>query len=418
MQKGAEYIVTPHAMAQGGDAVGRIDGLACFIPGALPGEEVKVKITQVNTSYVRAELLEIITPSADRVPVLHPGAPNMEWQHIDPVAQLQYKVEILHDQLVHIGKLADVPEIQKVIGSPAWQYRNNARLHGYGNYLGYRADGSKHVTEVTEDPLLQPALQQVVKALRAAVAAHPPEPRTNWSVVLRLSETTGDVVAAINDLPNRIAIQIRDAWVAACPNVIGVRMPWGAVDGAETVTELHFGVSLDLGATTFFQVSLGAARALCDTVLSGLGDITDQRIVDAYCGAGTFTLPLAMQCGRVIGIEEYAPAVANGQANAWNNKLENVEWFAESVEKGIMHVHNADAVVLDPPRKGCHPAVIQSLHRFKPTKIAYVSCHPGTLARDLGLIVAGGYRITAVSCVDCFPQTSHVESVVMLERVV
>jgi len=219
-------------------------------------------------------------------------------------------------------------------------------------------------------------------------------------------------------LPNRIAIQIRDAWVAACPNVIGVRMPWGAVDGAETVTELHFGVSLDLGATTFFQVSLGAARALCDTVLSGLGDITDQRIVDAYCGAGTFTLPLAMQCGRVIGIEEYAPAVANGQANAWNNKLENVEWFAESVEKGIMHVHNADAVVLDPPRKGCHPAVIQSLHRFKPTKIAYVSCHPGTLARDLGLIVAGGYRITAVSCVDCFPQTSHVESVVMLERVV
>jgi cytochrome c553 len=100
------------------------------------------------------------------------------------------------------------------------------------------------------------------------------------------------------------------------------------------------------------------------------------------------------------------------------NKLENVEWFAESVEKGIMHVHNADAVVLDPPRKGCHPAVIQSLHRFKPNKIAYVSCHPGTLSRDLGLIVEGGYRITAVSCVDCFPQTSHVESVVMLERIV
>jgi 23S rRNA (uracil1939-C5)-methyltransferase len=169
---------------------------------------------------------------------------------------------------------------------------------------------------------------------------------------------------------------------------------------------------------TFFQVSLSAAKTLCDAVLAGLGDdISEWRVVDAFCGAGTFTLPLAQRAKRVIGIEEYAPAVASGQQNAWTNGLENVEWYTEPVERGIAHVLEADAIVLDPPRRGCHPETIMGILRLMPKKVVYVSCHPGTLARDLQLIVAGGYKVTAITCVDCFPQTAHVESVTVLERI-
>ena len=416
MQKGSVYTVTPTGMAQGGDAVARIDGRACFVTGALPGEVVEVQISHVTPTYVRAVVQKVITPSPDRVEPRVPGAPHMEWQHIAHEAQVRYKVGILHDQLSHLGKIQGIPAIEPVAGSAPWHYRNNCRLHGYGAYVGYRADGSAHVTEVLDDPLLQPALQEAVAALRTALNEHAPEARHHWSVVLRLSETTGEIVAAFIDLPNRVAIALREAWVALCPRVVGVQMPWGGFEGPETIKEQHMGITLELRATTFFQVSLGAAQALCDTVIDELGDTSGQRIIDAYCGAGTFTLPLARQSDRVIGIEEYTPAVENGQANAWSNKLENVEWYNESVEKGMMHVHHADAVVLDPPRKGCHPAVIQSLLRFKPTRIAYVSCHPGTLARDVGLLTADGYTVTSVHCVDCFPQTAHIESVVLLTR--
>ena len=418
MKIGEEYTLTPRAMAQGGDAVGRISGMACFVSGALPGETVNVKITHVTNTYARGTVVNVLTPAPERVAPRVANAPNMEWQYIASEAQLEFKRQILAEQLTYLGKLSDLPEITAVAGSDSWHYRNSARLHGYGTHLGYRGEKSAHVIVVADDPLLQPALQLAVQHLREATLLHPPEPRTPWSVSLRLSETNGQIVAAISDLPNRIAIAIRDAWLRKSPNVIGVLMPYGVHEGEEAIQETHYGITMNLGATTFFQVSLSAAKTLCDAVLAGLGDdISEWRIVDAFCGAGTFTLPLAQRAKRVIGIEEYAPAVASGQQNAWTNGLENVEWYTEPVERGIAHVLEADAIVLDPPRRGCHPETIMGILRLMPKKVVYVSCHPGTLARDLQLIVAGGYKVTAITCVDCFPQTAHVESVTVLERI-
>lgn len=416
MQKNTEVELHPHAMAQGGDAVARLDGLAVFVQGALPGEHVRARLRQVTSSFARADVVEVLVAAPKRVAPRLADAPHMEWQHIDHAAQIEFKRQILVEQLQRIGKLTSLPAVRHVSGSAPWHYRNSARLHGYGSYLGYKADGSAHVTVVDDDPLLHPALQAAIHTLRQAVAAHPPPPRTVWTAWLRLSEANGTVVAAFDDLPNRVAIAVWEVWQRLQPTVVGVRMPWGGHEGAETVAELHAGIRLDLGATTFFQVSQAAATALWHEVQTSIGDTSGQRVVDAYCGAGTFTLPLAQRSLRVIGIEEYAPAIANGQHNAWTNGFENVEWIAEPVEKGLAHVYEIDAIVLDPPRRGLHPDVIVGIERLAPQRIVYVSCHPGTLARDLQALQAVGYTITRVACVDCFPQTSHVESVVTLER--
>ena len=414
--RGDAHMLTPHAMAQGGDAVARLDGMACFVSGALPDEQVRVVITDVQKNFLKASVTEVIEASSLRVPVRVSGAPHMEWQHIDPVAQLEFKRQILFEQLTHLGKLTNVPTIQTAIGSPSWHYRNSARLHGYGHYLGYRAEGSAHVIEVADDPLLHPVLQQALVALRAVLVQHQPEPRTAWSMSVRVSETSGQVVAAIKDLPNRLAITIREAWVARLPQLVGVLMPYGVVEGEGTVRELHYGVALDLGATTFFQVSLGAARALCDAVMDGLSDVSSGHVIDAYCGAGTFTLPVAQIANHVTAIEEYAPSVEAGQQNAWQNDIGNIDWRTAPVEKALRNIGDADAVVLDPPRRGLHPAVIGELARISPMTIVYVSCHPGTLARDVAQLVEHGYRIDAVTCIDCFPQTAHVESVTVLRK--
>lgn len=416
-KRGEEYVLTPHAMAQGGDAVARIDGMACFVNGALPGEQVRVVLTDVQKNFLKATVTEVIQSAAARVPARIPDAPHMEWQHVDITAQRQFKAQILHEQLTYLGKLADIPAVVQQVASAPWHYRNTAHLHGYGTYLGYKSDKRAHVTEVADDPLLHPSLQEAVVALRTVVRAYQLAPRTPWQATMRVSETTGAIVAAFTDLPNRDAIAIRAAWVAACPAVVGVLMPYGVHEGDETITETHYGLTFHLGANTFFQVSLAAARALCDAVIAGLGtDISEWRILDAYCGAGTFTLPLAQRAQRVIGIEEYAPAVENALYNANLNGLDNVTWYTAPVEKAILQVSDIDAVVLDPPRRGCHPDAIHGILALTPQRIVYVSCHPGTLARDVQVLVAGGYRITAVTSVDCFPQTAHVESVTVLER--
>lgn len=415
--RGDEYVLTPYAMAQGGDGVARIDGMACFVRGALPGEEVRVVLTDVQKNFLKADVVHIVTASPVRVAPRLADAPHMEWQFIEIQAQRAFKAQILAEQLTYLGKLTDIPAVTQQVASAPWHYRNTAHLHGYGTYLGYKSDKRAHVTEVAEDPLLHPVLHDAVTTLRHVVRAHQLPARTPWQATVRVSETTGAVVAAFDDLPNRDAIAIRAAWATACPQLVGVQMPYGVHEGDDTISEMHYGMTMQLGAKTFFQVSLAAARTLCDAVIAGLGPmVAEWRILDAYCGAGTFTLPLAQRAQRVIGIEEYAPAVENALRNAHANGLENVTWYTAPVEKAISQLSDIDAVVLDPPRRGAHADAIYGIVALAPQRIVYVSCHPGTLARDVQLLVAGGYRVATVTSVDCFPQTAHVESVTVLER--
>jgi 23S rRNA (uracil1939-C5)-methyltransferase len=182
------------------------------------------------------------------------------------------------------------------------------------------------------------------------------------------------------------------------------------------VREQFAGLTFHLGADTFFQVNTEAAEALLEMILQHLNLQGTERVVDAYCGIGTFTLPIARQVQQVIGIEMQAEAIKQARENAQLNNIQNVAFQVGKVEELLPQLdHQPDIVLLDPPRQGCKPEVLQALLKLRPARLVYVSCKPATLARDLQILCEeGAYRLTRVQPVDFFPQTAHVEAVAFL----
>jgi 23S rRNA (uracil1939-C5)-methyltransferase len=170
-----------------------------------------------------------------------------------------------------------------------------------------------------------------------------------------------------------------------------------------------------VGAGSFFQVNDRQVPQLIERVRDQLRIASGQRVLDLFCGVGTFALPLARDGAQVTGVEAYAPAIEDARRSAALNDLKNCEWHAGPVEAVLEKVEGRyDGAVLDPPRRGCEPPAIRALLRLRPGRIVYVSCHPGTLARDCKLLAEGGYQVEQAEMIDLFPQTHHVESIVTL----
>jgi 23S rRNA (uracil1939-C5)-methyltransferase len=220
-------------------------------------------------------------------------------------------------------------------------------------------------------------------------------------------------------------------WLEQYPQLVGVCLNYNpartnVIFGRETHTvagrpylrEIFAGVELHIGADTFFQINTEAAELLLQTIEAKLDLQGHEVLIDAYCGIGTFTLPLASKVRQAIGIELYQASVVRAKHNAEINAIANVTFRAGAVEKILCKLEvKPDIVFLDPPRKGCAPAVIDALLTFQPSRIVYVSCQPATLARDLKLLCkSGDYQLDFVQPADFFPQTTHVECAALLSR--
>lgn len=410
----SEVELTLDGIAQGGEGVGRWQDRVIFVRGGLPGERVKVRVIEEHPKYARGALIEIYQQSPDRVPPRDPAADHMGWQHISWPAQLRYKQQILSDQLAKIAGLNEiVVEPTRPTGEP-WGYRTTARLHSDGYTVGYHLAETQEIRAAATDPLLHPTLNVLLEALPAALAVEPEVGSIEF--VLRASESYGYGMAQITSADDRRIDALR--WRAGCPPLAGVTLgPRGrVVIGAQQLVEELSGLTFVLHPATFFQVNLAAAETLIGLVKEGLDLQGSERLVDLFCGAGIFTLPLAQRAATVIGIEAVSRSVEDAIESAQINQVERVEFWAGQVEQALAEVEGrVDAVVLDPPRRGCHPAALAELLRIKPAKIVYVSCQPATLARDLRKLIEGGYRLKRATPVDCFPQTPHIESVCVLE---
>jgi len=422
--------LTLDGIAQGGEGVGRWQERVVFARGGLPGERVQVRLRERHDAYARGDVIELLEASPDRIEPRLPGADHMPWQHIAYPAQLRFKRQILADQLAKIGGLTDPPVAETLAAARPWGYRNSARFHSAGGRIGYYAAESHDLQEIESDPLLLPVLNDALAALRAVVRAGAPAPA---EVILRASDAFGYVLAALLR-PERVegrgfdAESARDLqelamrWRMRCPALAGVTLPGAAGQppvalGADHLIDELGGIAFHVRPTTFFQVNSAAAEALLTLVRAALELDGSGRLLDLYCGAGAFALPLAGAAAEVIGIEEYAGAVEDGRTTASANGIANVRFEIGRVEAGLHGLEGPfDAVVLDPPRRGCHPLAIQELLRLAPAQMVYVACHPATLARDLKLLVAGGYRVVSVQPIDLFPQTAHIECVVVLAR--
>jgi 23S rRNA (uracil1939-C5)-methyltransferase len=309
---------------------------------------------------------------------------------------------------------------------------------------GYYRKGSHRLVNLNQcpvqDPRLNPFLAGIKQDLQTLVHTQ------GWQIYneqfhkgnlrhfsLRIGRRTGEVLLTLigcdPNLPN-LDTQVQ-IWLQQYPDLVGVCFNHNperdnrifgptthCLAGRSEVSEQFAGLQFQIGADTFFQIYTEQAEALVHLILAGLDLQGHEQILDAYCGIGTLSLPLAQRCRHLIGLELHPATVTQAQANAKHNQIDNAEFRVGAVETLLPQISQTpDIVILDPPRKGCTPAVLNSLLRLAPRRIVYMSCNPTTLARDLQLLCAGGqYQLERVQPADLFPQTAHVEALAWLSK--
>jgi 23S rRNA (uracil1939-C5)-methyltransferase len=409
------------SIAQGGDGVGRHEGMVVFARGGLPGERVRVRIVERRPSYLRGEVAEVIEPSLDRIAPRLGADAHAPWQHIAYAAQLRFKEQIVREQLAKLAGLGDAP-VAPIIAAPRpWGYRNSARLHVQGERIGYHEAGTNHVVDLPHDPMLLPALNDALAGLRTLVA-----PGQLEGVTLRASAAYSYGLAALRPGPAGDPEELEllaEAWRSRTPSLAGVTAergrgrPGGLLSGDPTIHDELAGIVYELGPESFFQVNAEQATRMIELVEAALEPQPGAALLDLYAGVGTFALPLAVAGATVLAVEEHPAAVADGERSALLNAIEGVTFVQASVERALPELDGPfDGVVLDPPRRGCHPAVLDELARLGVGQIVYISCHPGILGRDLVPLLRAGYSLERVQPIDLFPQTPHIETIVTLRR--
>jgi|YNPNPStandDraft_1061719.scaffolds.fasta_scaffold36101_2 23S rRNA (uracil1939-C5)-methyltransferase len=408
--------ITLDAIAHGGEAIGRHEGKAIFVPYAIPGERVRVAIVEEKERWARGRLLEVLRASADRVtpPCPHFGPERCggcQWQHIAYERQAELKGEIVADQLRRLGRLAAAPVADVVVladdeGLLDLGYRNHVQfaLASTGQ-PGFRRAASHEVIPIERCLLLSEPLD----ALHAALDIAWPE---LTGVTLRASERTGQSLVLLETRGTELP-ELELDLPAAC----AVLTPRGVepLIGEPWIEEIVAGRRYRVSAESFFQVNTVGAEALVE-IVRGYADVRPgDTVLDAYCGVGLFALALADAAAAVIGIESAPSACEDFAHNAAG--LEHVELHEGAVDAVLPVLveggQRADIVVMDPPRSGAGEAVIRQIAALRPRGIVYVSCDPATLARDSVFLSAAGYALAEAQPVDLFPQTYHVETVAL-----
>jgi 23S rRNA (uracil1939-C5)-methyltransferase len=410
MPSNSVFEITIDGMRHDGQGVGHRRGKATFVYGTIPGERVRVRTIEDHSRWSRAELLSVLTPSPDRVDSPCPffgRCGGCHWQHIDYPAQLALKQQIVAGQLRRTGQIAS-PPVRPTRGmQEPWFYRNHAQFALTPSGLpGFRAAHSHDVIAIDRCLLLHPLLDELHTALDI-----------EWPELKRLSLRAG-----IHTGEQMVIFEAKDDQFPA----LEVDMPVSCVlrlnDGSQIALvgetayhEILCDRAYRVSADSFFQVNTLQAEGVLKKVEEYLDLAASDVLLDVYCGVGTIGLSLADRVARLIGVEESPSAVRDARANAGDDRaVITIEGPAEHVMAEIKE--RVTKAVIDPPRQGCKPEVIEALLRLAPQRIAYVSCNPTTLARDAQVLTKGGYHLQVVQPIDMFPQTHHIETVSLWRR--
>ena len=461
VSKNEETVIDIIGMNHDGEGVGRANGYTLFVQGALPGETVRVRVMKTKKQYGYAKLLEIVKASPDRVSApcpIYDQCGGCQIQHMSYAGQLAWKRQLVVDNLQRIGKLnvlvedAEGAEQQGIRVLPTmgmdepWRYRNKAQVpigvtEG-GLVGGFYAKGSHRIIDM-ESCLIQHEHNDEVVAKVKEIGSHFGISAYNEEtgrgllrhVVVKKAFRTGEMMLVL--ITNGRDIPYKDEWIGsireAIPHVASIcqnvnkkqtnvifgdetRVLWGRDVIYDYIGDVQFAIS----ARSFYQVNPVQTEVLYGKTVEYAGLSGKETVIDAYCGIGTISLFLAQHADQVYGVEIVPEAIEDARSNAMLNEMKNVKFevgASEDViprwkEQGI----EADVIVVDPPRKGCDPRLLDTILEMKPERVVYVSCNPSTLARDLRVLEDGGYRTVEVTPVDMFPHTVHVESVAMLVR--
>jgi len=399
----------------GGQAMGRLpDGRAVFVPFALPGEQVRLRPVEEKRGHVRAELLEVLQPSASRISprCAHFGlCGGCHYQHMPYADQLAAKSAILREQLQRLGGLSDPPLAPAVPAPEDFYYRNHVQFHlAPDGKLGYHREGSAEVFPIQECHLPEPPLDAIWKQME--IEAIPGLER----IGLRLG--SGDDIQLILDGsdPRPPELSVEDL-----PISVAYLSPAGrlVLAGSEAVYIEVLGRVFRLSAGSFFQVNTRMAETMVEHLLGELpARLNPDRgvtLLDAYCGVGLFSAFLAPLVGRLVGIEALPFAGDDFAVNL--DEFDNVELYQASVEDVLPALEIKPQIALvDPPRAGLSRLALDGILRLQPSLLVYISCDPATLARDAKRLVSAGYSLKKITPFDLFPQTYHIESITFWEK--
>jgi 23S rRNA (uracil1939-C5)-methyltransferase len=431
-----------------GEGVGRLGGRVVFVPDTVTGDRVLVRLVRVKSNYAIGKLHQLLDQSPHRIRpscIVADKCGGCQWQHVDYNYQLAAKQNLVVQALERIGGFTQPPIAPILSSDSALAYRNKAsyplKRSATGQVqAGYYQKGSHQLINLNQCPVQDSRLNPLLAEIKQDIQ------QLGWSVYnesrhqgclrhlsLRIGRRTGEMLLTLVSTKwnlQNLEVQAQK-WLKRYPKLVGICINYNpsrtnAIFGEETrciagqpyLQEEFGGLQFQLRPETFFQVNTEAAEALLNVIMEQLALQGNEVLVDAYCGIGTFTLPLAQRVQQVIGLEVQSSSVEQAQLNAQLNGIDNVIFKAGAVETLLPQLGIApDVVLIDPPRKGCDRAVIETLLDISPKRIVYISCKPSTLARDLKLLCqTGSYQLTHLQPADFFPQTSHVECAAFLVR--
>ncbi|MBC8624247.1 23S rRNA (uracil(1939)-C(5))-methyltransferase RlmD [Bacillus paralicheniformis] len=449
VQKNEYYNVVFEDLTHEGAGVAKVDGFPIFVPNALPDEKAQIKVTRVKKGFAFGRLIDLKEESRFRTDApcpIYKQCGGCQLQHINYEGQLLYKQKQVKDVLERIGKL----DLSRITVHPTlgmedpWNYRNKAQVpvgeREGGLIAGFYQQRSHEIIDMNECLIQQTENDRVVQAIKEicgkyGIKAYNEERHKGWlrHIMVRYGAVTGEMMVVFitrtNDFPHKA--KIVEEITAAFPHVKSIvqninpkktnvifgdetTVIWGEEYIYDTIGEIKFAIS----ARSFYQVNPEQTKVLYDKALEYAELNGEETVIDAYCGIGTISLFLAKQAKKVYGVEIVPEAIEDAKRNAELNGIENAEFEVGEAEVVIPKWYKegikADTLVVDPPRKGCDEALLRTILEMKPKRVVYVSCNPGTLARDLRVLEDGGYETLEVQPVDMFPHTSHVECVAVL----
>ncbi|MBC2025398.1 23S rRNA (uracil(1939)-C(5))-methyltransferase RlmD [Listeria booriae] len=431
-----------------GNAVAKIDGYPIFVPQGLPDEIAQIKVLKTNKNYGFGKIIELTKESADRVTppcLVYSQCGGCQLQHLSYDGQLRMKQKQVAQVMKRIGK-QDVEVLPTLGMENPWNYRNKAQVPvGFVNgrlVAGFYQQRSHQIIDMNTCLIQQEENNEVIQTARAVFAKYHVEPYDETTrkgvlrhLMTRFATTTGELMLVIVttklNFPNKeeILAELQQSIpeltsLVQNVNTANTNVIFGeqtvVLAGREYIMDTIHGISFAISARSFYQVNPEQTEILYTEALKLAGLTGEETVIDAYCGIGSISLCLAKEAKHVYGVEIVPQAIEDARANAKLNKMDNVtfavgkaeevipDWFKQGIK--------ADVLVVDPPRKGCDDALLQTILKMKPKRVVYVSCNPATLARDMLVLTEGGYEAKMVQPVDMFPQTTHVECVTVLKR--
>jgi 23S rRNA (uracil1939-C5)-methyltransferase len=406
------FELTLDTIAHGGSAIGHHDRRAIFVPYVIPGERIMARITDDRSRYAFAEGVAVLEPSPHRVTSRCPHfgpkrCGGCHFQHIDYAAQLDYKRDVVIDQFKRIGGLNN-PPVPPTIPSPdEWAYRCHATFHvDESGSLCYIGTDNTTLIPIEECHIIRPELLTLLDELDF-------EDIPELDRVRLQIGSEGDLMVILSTKDDQ-APELEVNMPVSINFLLSDNEPVNLIGSSNVIYTLR-GRRFRVTAGGFFQVNLPQAETLVDLVLQKLDLQGGETVLDLYAGVGLFTAFIAERAALVTSVESYPPAVTDADENL--SDLDNIDLIEGSVEDVLAELDGPyDAAVIDPPRTGVEPRVLDILDELAPRRIVYVSCEPATLARDAKRLDARGYQLVDAQPVDMFPQTYHIECVAYFAR--